>query len=302
MKYTLQSDQFKRLLKGFTLEVKKDGRNEVAQYQYPKRILEYLHFMEGNGVVSIAGINQANTDWFLKYLENRPNEKKGGGLSTAYINTFINCIKAFVNYIHSERLSIKPIQLRAKKGTSKLPVILTKEEAVEIIEATEEDIFGKRDKCLLILLYGCGLRRSELVRLDVADINLLNGQVHVRKTKNSRERLVPMTTRTLEVVEQYIHGARELMVDGSANETALLISLRGGRLSKESVIKRIQRTQAMCQNETLRAKAIGVHTFRHSIGTHLYNQGFSLKSVALFLGHQSLDSTQIYIQLNNLTA
>ena len=155
-----------------------------------------------------------------------------------------------------------------------------------------EDKIGLRDKAVLSVFYGCGLRRNEGVNLNVDDIYFDEKLLHVRKGKGNKERLVPLNEAVLKHLELYVYDGRPELAN--KNETALLIGKKSARLMGNGCYRRLKSLQQKSESITLKQKEISLHTLRHSIATHLLQAGMSLESIAEFLGHSSLESTQIY--------
>ncbi|MEO1076147.1 MAG: tyrosine-type recombinase/integrase, partial [Bacteroidota bacterium] len=174
---------------------------------------------------------------------------------------------------------------------------------------------GLRDRAMLAVYYGSGLRRTEGVRLDLADVlttTSAGGRVHpnraamlyVRHGKAApksgapRERYVPLAGGTARDLHAYLDEARSRLL-GGRDTTAFFVSQRGRRISGQGLLLRLQRLQARAARSTpsLAGKTIGLHTLRHSIATHLLEAGMPLEEIARFLGHRSLESTQRYTHL-----
>jgi integrase/recombinase XerD len=156
-----------------------------------------------------------------------------------------------------------------------------------------------RDRALLAVYYGCGLRRNEGVHLSLSDINFDRSVLHVRKGKNYKERLVPISKASLKYLQEYIYDHRSQLVRSSTID-ALFLSQRGTRMQGQSLLVRLKSLQYKTNDLTLLEKEIGLHTLRHSIATHLLTAGMKLESISRFLGHSSLESTQIYTHLAGL--
>ena len=174
-------------------------------------------------------------------------------------------------------------------------VVLTVEEVKQLYHAIDETPFGIRDRAMLAVYYGCGLRKSEGINLELSDVLFDRKLLYVRKAKNNHERYVPITTANIKAIEQYVYNARPLLIGEQSNETALFISERGRRSDRHTLYLRVKR---LVEKAGI-TKDIGMHTLRHSIATHLLSAGMELENIALFLGHKSLDSTQIYTQILN---
>jgi integrase/recombinase XerD len=153
-----------------------------------------------------------------------------------------------------------------------------------------------RDRAILAIFYGCGLRRNEGVNVDVGDINFDRALLHVRKGKNYKERFVPMGKSVMKHLQEYIYDHRPELLQGSKTES-LFVSLLTRRINGQTIILRIKYLKHQTENAELIEKEIGLHTLRHSIATHLLQSGMKLESIARFLGHSTLESTQIYTHL-----
>jgi len=153
-----------------------------------------------------------------------------------------------------------------------------------------------RDRAMLAIFYGCGLRRNEGVHVDVGDINFDRSILHVKKGKQYKERLMPISKTALKHLQEYVYDPRGELLKGSKSE-ALFISLRAQRIDGQTLQLRLNHLQDRSNSTTLQEKEIGLHTLRHSIATHLLQAGMPLESISRFLGHSSLESTQIYTHL-----
>ena len=166
----------------------------------------------------------------------------------------------------------------------------SRKEVEQLYEVTGEDRLGLRDKAMLALYYGCGLRKNEGLSLNVNDIQLEKELIYVRKGKGYKQRLVPLTDSNKTALENYLSYSRPYLLSGK-EEDALLLSIQGSRLV--TVFERILKLKGKARIK----KQIGAHTLRHSIATHLLWSGMKLEQIQRFLGHSSLESTQIYTHI-----
>jgi integrase/recombinase XerD len=168
-------------------------------------------------------------------------------------------------------------------------------EIKKLFNACEPGKAGDLNRAILSLYYGLGLRRMEGVGLDMADIQWNEGYVIIRNAKFKRERIVPMNHQVQKDIEAYMVRYRRpwLKIVGKTHEPALLISNQGNRLSGAGVYERLQRIAAKAQIKV----PLALHTLRHSIATHLLENGLDMEHIGSFLGHMSLESTQIYTHL-----
>lgn len=148
---------------------------------------------------------------------------------------------------------------------------------------------------MLVILYSCGLRRNEAVNLEVSDILFDAGRVFVRKGKNYKERYVPINKYSLRILEEYLYESRPAYLQHTTE--SLLLSRFGTPLKGGSMAIRLNHLIALTGDELLQQKNITPHSLRHSIATHLLQQGMQIEDIRQFLGHSSLKSTQVYTHL-----
>jgi integrase/recombinase XerC len=220
------------------------------------------------------------------------------GLSRRTIGRKLSAIRGFFRYLHLEdRLPSNPARaIRAPKMEKKLPAHLTRTEVgalfrVAEARAAENTLSGTRDLVVLELLYGSGLRLSELQGANLSDLQIRSEQIKVRG-KGRKERIVPVTRRALVALERYRPRREEVLADAVDAEEldALLVNSRGGRLSRRSV----QRAVRGVVEKAAADEGLSVHSLRHSFATHLLDAGADLLAVKELLGHVSLSTTQIY--------
>ena len=149
-----------------------------------------------------------------------------------------------------------------------------------------------RDKAMLTVFYSCGLRRNEVYHLDISDIIFEKAILHVRKGKNYKQRVVPITKQSLLHLQNYLYDARPYF-SNEKNE-AFFVTQSGKRLGGTMMLVRLKQLIGFTANAELMQKDIHLHTLRHSIATHLLQNGMKLERIKEFLGHSSLESTQIY--------
>jgi integrase/recombinase XerD len=171
-------------------------------------------------------------------------------------------------------------------------MFLSKKEIEVLYASCKDDASGIMNRAILSVYYGLGLRRTEGASLDIDDICITNGTVYIRKGKFNKERYVPMNITVYNDIERYITQVRVLLInhENQKDERALFISERGIRITGSAVYERLQRLTALAGLKT----PLSLHSLRHSIATHLLEAGMALESISSFLGHDSLESTQIY--------
>ncbi|MBN2661132.1 MAG: tyrosine-type recombinase/integrase [Tannerellaceae bacterium] len=185
------------------------------------------------------------------------------------------------------------IQLQGRARNIK--TIFTRAEIKALYNACDGDVLGIRDKAMLAVYYGCGLRRNEGVNLDTGDILPGKNLLFVRKGKNYKERYVPLTEAVKEDILNYLDFARQILIKKQTN--ALFLNSSGDRITASMLAERLKKLKCKAGID----KVAGLHTLRHSIATHLLQSGMKLAQIKRFLGHSSLESTQIYTHIGNET-
>jgi len=270
------------------------GYAESTVYASVNYVRDFFTWLDKTPIKELNQINNQVIKTYYDYLQTRRNKKQSGSLSNNYIISNINALKRFSKYLQVTGKASIEIELPLQAITTENKTILTKEEVKVLYKACENDILGIRDRAILSVYYGCGLRRSEGISLNVSDILLREKRIYVRKGKNYRERYVPMTETVKEDLENYIYVAREKILSfKNIKPEALFLSIRVQRMHGNSLIIRLHHLVSKARIE----KEIGLHTLRHSIATHLLQSGMTLEEVSQFLGHASLESTQIYTHL-----
>lgn len=232
-------------------------------------------------------LKDSNRTTILAYLTNL--QAKGRAVST--ISRNLAAIKSFYQYLVRERYLEKDpaVNLESPKLEKKLPKILTIGEVEELLKQPNNTLpAGMRDKAMLELLYATGIRVSELISLNISDVNLDMGYIKCYG-KGAKERIVPLGSIAAKCVQEYINKGRSKLVR-TYDEAALFVNHHGNRLTRQGFWKIIKK-YAQEANIT---KEITPHTLRHSFATHLLENGADLRSVQEMLGHADISTTQIY--------
>ena len=277
------------------------GFAESSVYTFPNYLQEFFYYLEQHHINNIDYINREIVKRYYKYLQERPNEKRGGGLCKSYLNSHQQALKKFKEYLQKHNAKNIPLHLKPER-IDRLEIIniLTQEEIKELFKATEysseDERVQLRDKAMLVLLYSCGLRRNEAVTMNIKDILFDKELILVRKGKNYKERFVPINKHSSRILEEYIYDYRTEFYSYKETES-LFINYRGNRLQGKSFANRLEAIIKATENKSLRQRNITLHSLRHSIATHLLEQGANIEHISTFLGHASLESTQIYTHL-----
>ena len=259
-----------------------------------KFVSDFFFYLKTFEIISLEQIQPGTIKEYRSYLQTRQNKRQPGSLSNNYIISNINALKRFSKYLHETGKANLEIKLELQAEKENIKIILTQSEVKALYKACSNDILGIRDRAILSIYYGCGLRRSEGANLDLKDVLLKEKLLFVRSGKGYKERYVPITEAVKGDLENYICVAREKILSIKSTKTeALFLSMQAGRLCGNALIGRIHKLAA---NANLQ-KETGLHTLRHSIATHLLQSGMTLEEVSRFLGHSSLESTQIYTHI-----
>lgn len=207
----------------------------------------------------------------------------------------ISSIKAFFKFLLEDdyRTDNPAILLEGPKLGLYLPDTLSEEDINRIIACIDNSTdIGKRNKCILEVLYGCGLRVSELIDLKISNINFKESYIMV-EGKGEKTRLVPLANTTAEFIRSYIHTVRNKTKINKKYEDTLFLNSRGTNMSRVIVFIIIKE---LTQKAGI-SKSISPHTFRHSFATHLLQNGADLRFIQEMLGHSSITTTQVYTHL-----
>ena len=288
----IQQFQFQDALKGFSKRICDQGKSNSYVKSMSTHVAEFLQFLEQERIEQLKAITQKNIDAYFHYLEYRPNKRRAGGLSTSYINKHREAVLRFMEYTKGTKTGESGFYVPYLRHYTYEKDILSTAEVRLLYEATDNTLKGITDRAILSLLYGCGLRKGEAHNLEVNDIDFSRGLIRLDNTKTKNERDVVISPKVQTYLEEYLYNAREMMLPLNSNETHVLATELGRRMSIHTIPWRIK---MMAERAGIK-KNITAHGLRHSIATHLLEE-LSLEEVSHFLGHKHLDSTQIYTHI-----
>ncbi len=264
------------------------GYAESSMYGHPRAVKEFLIFLE-NKSLKLQEADAELVSVFFIQLEKRPHKRSKGKLSANYLNKHIQSLKLFSRFLRESDLGHLPVEQAYYVRQSKTPIVLVRSEIKLLYEQSGSAPSGLRDRAILAVFYGCGLRRNEGENLDVADVLYTQNLLYVRHGKGSRERYVPMSPGVRADLMAWLEKGRPAY---NPQDDSLLISAQGKRLSGQMMGIRLKE---LCKQADIRE--VTLHSLRHSIATHLLQAGMKLEEVSTFLGHSSLESTQIYTHI-----
>ena len=226
----------------------------------------------------------------LEYLAYRLKQ----GYSTRSTARTLSSLRAFYAFLVAKSVILDnpTSKIDSPKLGHSLPKILSEEDVEKLIKAPDtKTSIGLRDRAMLELLYACGLRISELIKLDILDLNVRQGLVKVMG-KGDKERLVPMGEESLDWISLYLSYGRSLLLKNNQS-SYLFLSNRGKGMTRQTFWYRIKQYATKAGVD----ESLSPHTLRHAFATHLINHGADLRTVQLLLGHTSLSTTQIYTEV-----
>ena len=268
----------------YLTDVKKSSANTLASYMRDIRQLEGYLSSHGR-----PGLEEAGEDDLAAYTA----WMKGNGKSAATVARCIASLKCFYTFLQNEGEidELPTTKLVPEKAAHKLPQILTSKEVELLLEQPEcTDMKGYRDRAMLELLYATGIRVSELIGLNVSDLNLAVGII--RCSSKGKERIIPLYPAAVKALSEYVEFIRPQMI-AEPDEPSLFVNVSGERMSRQGFWKIIKSYQAKAHIE----KTITPHTLRHSFAAHLLENGADLHAIQEMLGHADISSTQVYSHL-----
>jgi integrase/recombinase XerD len=254
---------------------------------YARDLTAYIDFLQRGGIRDLNQTRRANIIAYLAELQRK-------GRATTTISRNLASLRAFYGFLLRDGLldGDPTANLESPKIEKRLPKVLSVGEVESLLEGPDQGtVAGVRDKAMLELLYATGIRVSELVSLNISDVNLNMGFLKCYG-KGSKERIIPLGTVALQSVSDYIMRSR-VKLSRNPSEESLFLNHHGQRLSRQGfwkIIKKYAHTASI-------DKEITPHTLRHSFATHLLENGADLRAVQEMLGHADISTTQIYTHL-----
>jgi len=279
------------------------GFSSAVVLDYKDRVRDFFEWLETKNINAVNIITQKNVENYFEYLQVRKNKRRNGALSISHLNHNFLAVDKLLEFLHQMNLQTAPIPTNYRIKPDKQQRInniqpFTKEE-IKTLQANINNTYSQLSfklkeakqeqlRIMFALYYGCGLRRNEGYKLTVNDIDFDKKTIFIRQGKNYKDRIIPMNTGVCKALENYIYNYRNLL---KLNHKRLFINTTG------TLNDSLKDLQNVCDCEEIKSKKMTLHILRHSIATHLLQNGMSIESIALFLGHSSLESTQIYTHL-----
>jgi integrase/recombinase XerD len=275
------------------------GYARATVYSYAKLMEVFSRWMNEQKL-SLKKLEQNDLENYRHHLEHRAKRKRNGSLCIATIRGHLQVITTFGVYLQQYRqltipspdLSAVPLHQHIKEPFA----VLTQQEIKKLYQATDNSLYGIRDRAMLALYYGCGLRRNEGLNLKAEDIDWRRRCLHVIGGKGNKDRVVPISHKALEDMRDYDHIRKTFAPTGTGYFLLSTQQHNKGTMSGQTILERIKKLSEAAGIK----KEMTVHSLRHSIATHLLQQGMGLDGIRQFLGHSSLETTQKYVHIKML--
>lgn len=267
----------------YMTDIDRKSKNTVESYR--RDIIQYITYLNNTGVNEVTEATKANVLTYLIMLQKN-------GKSPSTVSRTLASLKSFYLYLIGQgSAQLNPtVNLETPKAPKKSPKILSVEEITSLLNSPSvSDNKGIRDKAMLELMYATGIRASELINLNISDVNLQMSFIYCKGTK--KDRVIPFGKAAAQALELYISTVRKEMLTTSA-EQALFVNLSGSRLTRQGFWKIIKHYG---KSSNISAE-LTPHVLRHSFAAHLVRNGADLTSIKEMMGHSDISSTRIYSQ------
>jgi len=274
-----------KLFLEFLQNEKKLSDNTLQSYR--RDILQYEEYVEQNRI-NYAKANQEDIKTYLEHLTQIGKKPSTVSRNLASIRSFYQFL------IRNKKVKHDPTEnIQSPKIAKRVPSVLTSQEVELLLEQPKDvDLKGTRDKAMLEFAYATGMRVTEIISLDIDDVNLEEAFVICKN--GSKQRNIPLGSLSLKALKEYIEEARPILIKDE-NDKALFVNINGGRLTRQGFWKIIK----YYKEQAHITKDITPHVLRHSFATHLLQNGADLKAIQTMLGHSDVSSTQIYMQFQD---
>ena len=274
-----------KLFLEFLQNEKKLSDNTLQSYK--RDIIQYQNYLEENGI-NYAKVSKEDIKAYLNYL-------KQIGKKPSTISRNLASIRSFYQYlIRTKKIKNDPTEdVQSPKIEKRVPSVLTAQEVELLLEQPKDvDLKGTRDKAMLEFAYATGMRVTEIINLNIEDVNLEGEYVICRV--GSKQRNIPLGSLSLKALKEYIDEARPILIRNE-KEKALFVNVNGQRLTRQGFWKIVK----YYKEQAHITKDITPHVLRHSFATHLLQNGADLKAIQTMLGHSDISSTQVYMQFQD---
>ena len=274
-----------KLFLEFLQKDKKLSNNTLQSYK--RDITQYESYINEENLQYLKVTNED----IKKYLENLKNI----GKKTSTISRNLASIRSFYQYlVRTKKVKEDPTEgIQSPKVEKRVPSVLSSKEVELLLEQPKTvDLKGIRDKAMLEFAYATGMRVTEIINLDIDDVNLKEG--YVSCSNANKQRNIPLGAISINALKEYIKKARPYLIKNE-DEKSLFVNINGKRLTRQGFWKIVKFYKEQAHIE----KEITPHVLRHSFATHLLQNGADLKAIQVMLGHSDISSTQVYMQFQD---
>lgn len=270
------------------------GYSPSTVVSMPRRVREFFAYLEAAEINNLQEVEQQHIYGFYELQKCRASHSSGKPLTNSTINGYLRNMRLLSQYLLETGQGFFEVDIPNEPKDTPEKEILTTTEIMQLYNAVDEDVTGLRDRALLSVYYGCGLRSNEGVQLNISDILLEKGLLYVRKGKGYKERYVPFVGSQYQDFKSYLEYGRPGLLKANKDQDAFLLNSHGRRISYQNALNILKDLQQRTDNETLQGRPIGLHILRHSIATHLLQRQMPLEDISRFLGHKTIYSTEVY--------
>ena len=255
---------------------------------YKRDLKQFKRYLEAYGL-RFDRVKKEDIEEYVKEMSEQEHKKP------ASISRSIASLRSFYQFVvKRKKIKEDPTKdIKAPKVEKRVPSVLTAEEVELLLEQPKDiDLKGIRDKAMLEFAYATGMRVTEIISLNIDDVNLEEGYVTCKS--GNKQRNIPLGKMSLKALKEYIEDARDILIK-SESEQALFVNINGGRLTRQGFWKIIK----YYKEQAHISKDITPHVLRHSFATHLLQNGADIKAIQAMLGHSDISSTQVYMQFQD---
>ena len=299
------NSSFKEIQEQYIFWLDTLGYSKSSIRKYGNKAKELFEWLITQNINHINQLQQPHISTFFEYQETRKNTKFVGTLSAVYLNDYFTGIDKLLEFLHQIGAKHTPTPTNYRIAIDKDERVLKIEpftiEEIKLLQATIKELYPNLNykhrelkqyqlQLIFALHYGCGLRLNEGCNLTVKDINFSKRTIFIHQGKNYKDRIIPINDSIYNALQDYIYNFRNGI---KCNHNRLFIH------SSVALLNSLKDLQKQCKNEAIKQKRLHFHILRHSIATHLLQNGMPIENIARFLGHSSLTSTQIYTHIVN---
>lgn len=294
------AENYKPIAKEYAVWLAAIGFSNSVTYNYKNAALDFFEWLQTKNIHSIQLLSTNLVNNYFEFLQTRSNKRKAGALSAAHLNKNFDCIDKLLEFLQNAGMQNVPLptayRIRQDRKARQEKIQALTQDEIKTLQNNICNTYSHFDfkvrekkheelKLIFALYYACGLRRNEGFKLTVNDIDFNRRTIFIKQGKGYKDRIVPMNNNVYNALQHYIYNFRNLQ---KLNHKRLFIT---GTYSLNVSLQQLQKVAG------IENKHITLHTLRHSIATHLLQNGMNIESIALFLGHSSLESTQVYTHL-----